>query len=174
MARKIFWSVFLLLVAYAGVVFTNFSSSSKIEEALRDMGGDSMPVGIYGQEVIKFYNENQRWPSPSEIVFPAPPATGIVRSVDLDPDGVLVLGLRGLVWLQRIHVKVAVILQSGPEEFRWTSACVEVRPRSMANVIYGHCGRSTLADVQETQEQVIAIQAKRLKDRNLRDTHVKQ
>lgn len=164
MTRKIFWSVFSLFVLYAGIAFTNFSSSAKIEEALRDMGGDAMPVGPYAQKVVKFYNENKRWPTATEVVLPEPLATGIVRSVELEPDGVLVLKLPGLFWLQPIQVKVAVILQPGPEYFGWTSACLDATPRGIARMIFAHCSGTTMAKVQETQQRVIAIQNERLKE----------
>lgn len=162
-ARKIFWSVFLLIVAYLGVAFTNFSSSTRIDEALRDMGGDTMPVGPYAQEMVKFFNENKRWPTSIEIVLPEPPAAGVVRSVTLEPDGVLVLRLQGLVWLQRTQVKVAVILQPGPEKFGWTSACLDVSPQSIASVIYSHCSRTSLAEAQEVNQKMIASRDSLLK-----------
>lgn len=163
MARKIFWSVFSLLVLYAGLAFTNFSNSAKIEEALRDMGGDAMPVGPYAKEMVRFFNENNRWPTATEIVLPEPPAMDIVRSVNLEPDGVLVLKLPGRVWLQQIRVKVAVILQPGPEHFGWTSACLEATPRGIAKMIFVHCSGTTMAKVQEIQQRAIAIQDKSLK-----------
>ncbi len=166
MSRKIFWGVFSLIVLYVCVAITNFSSSAKIAEALRDMGGDSMPVGPYAQEMIDFFNENNRWPAPTEIVLPKPPATGIVHSVKLEPDGLLVLKLRGLVWLQRPEVEVAVILQPGRERFGWTSACMDVSPQGIASVIYPHCSRTSLFEVHEIQQKAIAAQDKYLEEHN--------
>lgn len=164
MSRKIFWGVFSLVVLYACVAITNFSSGAKLEEALRDMGGYSMPVGPYAQEMVDFFNENNRWPTATEIVLPEPSATGIVHSVKLEPDGMLVLKLRGLIWLQHPEVKVAVILQPGRERFGWTSACMDVSPQAIASVIYPHCSRTSLLEVQETQQGAIAAQDKYLKE----------
>ncbi len=39
MARKIFWGVFSLIVLYVCVALLNFSSRTKLNDALREMGG---------------------------------------------------------------------------------------------------------------------------------------
>lgn len=167
MTRKTFWIVFSLIVVYAAVVFSNFSTSTKLDEALRDMGGDSMPVGAYGNAMVGFYNANKRWPTPVELVLPAPPAGGIVRSVSLQPDGELVLTLSGRIWLRPIKVTVAVILQPGQDRFGWTSGCLDVSPGAIAGVIYGHCSLISRAEVQETQHRVIAAQSEDEDERTL-------
>lgn len=157
-SRKIFWGVFLIIVLYVGVDLTNFSTNTKLQEALRDMGGYSMPVGPYAAKMVEFFNKNGRWPTDTEIVLPEPSAAGIVDSVRLEPDGMLVLKLQGLVWLQRPQVKVAVMVQAGHEGFGWTSACVDVSPQDIATVIYSHCPRTSLLEVQETQQEAIVDQ----------------
>lgn len=162
MARKIFWGVLSLIVLYVCVALLNFSSSTKLNDALRDMGGDTMPVGPFAQEMIKFFNKNKRWPTSTEIVLPKPPAGGIVHSVKLEPDGVVALKLRGLIWLQRTQVRVAIIPQPGPEQFGWTSACMQVTPEAIAGVVYSHCGRTPWADVRQARQESMDVQEKSL------------
>lgn len=167
MARKTFWIVFSLIVAYACLMFSNFSTSTKLHESLRDKGGNSMPVEAYGNAVIGFYNDNKRWPRPTEIVLPAVPSTGIVRSVRLEPDGVLLLKLRGRIWLRPVEVKVAMLLQPGQDKFGWTSACLDVTPKAITRIIYNHCGQMSLAEVRQSQDKAIQNQAEMQEERVL-------
>ena len=170
MARQVLWGVFSLLVLFASVVYINFTSAVKIEEALRDMGGDSMPVAPYAQKLTDFFNENSRWPTPAEIVLPDPPAGGLVHSVKLEPDGVLALTLPGRIWFQRPEVKVGIIMQLAPERFRWTSACLDAIPKGISNVIFQHCGRTSWSEVQEMQARAVAQHEVRLKKEKARST----
>ena len=169
MARKLFWGVFSLLVLYACVVFSNFSGSTKIEEALREVGGNSMPVAPYARVVAQFFTEHQRWPEASEVVLPKPPAEGMVHSVVLQSDGVLLLKLRGRVWLRRVQVRVAVLLQPSHAHFSWTSGCLDASPEAITNIIFLHCDRTTLAEAHAAQERAMAMREKYLEQQALDD-----
>lgn len=74
MARRIFWSVFSLVLLYVGVTFGNVSSSRSIEEALREMGGNDMPIRPCAQELVAFFNTQRRWPTADEVVLLQPGA----------------------------------------------------------------------------------------------------
>lgn len=154
MGRKVFWGVFSLLVLYACLAMSNFSSSTGIEEELGAMGGYSMPLAPYTREVENFFNAEGHWPTADEVVLSDPPADGMVHSVELEPNGMLVLHLRRRVWLQRVQIKVAVLLTTHEHGNHW--ACVNVRPASMARVVYRQCGHSSLADVEDERAKVIA------------------
>lgn len=167
MLRKTFWIGFSFVVIYVGVVFSNFSTSTKLQEGLADVGGDSMPIAPYGNAMMAFYNQKKRWPTPSELVLPIPPRKGIVRSVALRPEGELVLTLRGRIWLRSVTVTVALILQPGQDKFGWTSGCLDVTPEAMAGVIYRHCSRTSRAEVQKTQQRVLKMQEESQNERAL-------
>lgn len=143
-----------LVLAGAGAYAWQWHTMVGMFDAIESRG---LPVAGYTRAVSVFVDTYQRWPRANEIVLPAPPRQGVVRSVRLGEKGALFFELSGWTLKGRTTLTMAPVVQSSallPPNGRLTYDCIAANPPALEQGVCGDLEMSSLADIAKLNTNV--------------------